>query len=111
MVESRIERGDKIETERHSYISSRVLYPDVFATAGRSHWAIEKNLHWTLDMTFNEDQSGLRVGRWARYMAVVCHFAFNRYDKLTTSDLSSDGEKGLPGIRNTSLKILDPLRC
>ena len=41
MVESRIERGDKIETERRSYISSRVLQADTFADAVRSHWAIE----------------------------------------------------------------------
>src|SRR5208282_4574602 len=57
MVESRIERGDKIEAERRSYISSRILSAQAFADAVRSHWAIENNLHWTLDMTFNEDQS------------------------------------------------------
>src|SRR5271167_2056798 len=38
MVESRIERGDKIETERRSYISSRVLSATAFGAAatGRS---------------------------------------------------------------------------
>ena len=77
MVESRIERGDKIETERRSYISSRILSAQAFADAVRSHWAIENNLHWTLDMTFNEDQSRLRVGHGAKNMAVVRHFALN----------------------------------
>jgi len=38
MVESRIERGEKIETERRSYISSRALSAAVFADAARSHW-------------------------------------------------------------------------
>src|SRR5208282_5275225 len=52
MVESQIERGDKIETERRSYISSRTLSAESFADAVRSHWAIENNLHWTLDVTF-----------------------------------------------------------
>jgi hypothetical protein len=37
MVESRIERGDKIETERRSYISSRALSAKAFAGAVRSH--------------------------------------------------------------------------
>jgi predicted transposase YbfD/YdcC len=41
MVESRIERADRIETERRSYICSRVLSAEVFADAVRSHWAIE----------------------------------------------------------------------
>jgi predicted transposase YbfD/YdcC len=77
MVESRIERGDKVETERRSYISSRILSAEAFAEAVRSHWAIENNLHWTLDMTFNEDQSRLRVGNGAKNMAIARHFALN----------------------------------
>lgn len=77
MVESRIKRGDKIETEQRSYISSRVLCAEAFADAVRSHWAIENNLHWTLDVTFNEDQSRLRAGHGAKNMAIVRHFALN----------------------------------
>jgi predicted transposase YbfD/YdcC len=76
-VESRIERGDKIESERRCYISSRVLSAVAFADAVRSHWAIENNLHWTLDVTFKEDQSRLRAGHGAKNMAVVRHFALN----------------------------------
>jgi hypothetical protein len=41
MVESRIVRGDKIESERRSYISSRALSAAAFAAAARGHWAIE----------------------------------------------------------------------
>jgi hypothetical protein len=77
MVESRIERGDKIETERRSYISSRALSAAAFAEAARGHWGIENNLHWTLDVTFNEDQSRLRTGHGAKNMAVVRQFALN----------------------------------
>ena len=77
MVESRIERGDKIETEQRSYISSRPLSAAAFADGARGHWGIENNLHWTLDVTFNEDQSRLRVGHGANNMAVVRHFALN----------------------------------
>jgi predicted transposase YbfD/YdcC len=77
MVESRIERGDKIETERRSYISSRALSATDFAEAVRGHWSIENNLHWILDVTFNEDLSRLRTGHGARNMAVVRHFALN----------------------------------
>ena len=81
-LESRIERGDKIETERRSYISSRTLSAEAFAGAVRSHWAIENNLHWTLDVTFGEDQSRLRAGHGARNMAVVRHFALNLVRQL-----------------------------
>ena len=73
MVESRTERGDKISTERRSYISSRALSAAAFADAVRSHWAIENKLHWVLDTTSKEDQSRLRVGHGAKNMAVVRH--------------------------------------
>jgi predicted transposase YbfD/YdcC len=45
MVESRIERGDKIESERRSYISSRALSAAAFAAPARGHRAIENKLH------------------------------------------------------------------
>jgi len=28
----------------------------------RQNWAVENNLHWQLDVTFNEDQSRIRKG-------------------------------------------------
>jgi predicted transposase YbfD/YdcC len=84
MVESRIERGDKIETERRSYISSRVLSAAAFAEVVRGHWAIENNLHWSLDVTFNEDRSRPRAGHGAKNMAVVRHFALPLPTQRTT---------------------------
>jgi predicted transposase YbfD/YdcC len=77
IVESRIERGDRIETDRRSYISSRALSAAAFAAAARGHWAIENKLHWVLDVTFREDLSRLRTGHGAKNMAVVRHFALN----------------------------------
>ena len=77
MVESRIERGGTIQTERRSYISSRRLSAEAFAAAARGHWAIENTLHWVLDVTFREDLSRLRTGHGAKNMAVVRHFALN----------------------------------
>src|SRR5712672_4809924 len=75
MVESRIERGDKIETERRSYRPSPAISAAAFAAAARGHWAIENKLHWVLDVTFREDLSRLRTGHGAKNMAVVRHFA------------------------------------
>ncbi|MEQ9586434.1 MAG: ISAs1 family transposase, partial [Parvibaculaceae bacterium] len=44
------------------YILSKYVSGRRFADAARSHWGIENNLHWQLDVTFNEDQSRLRKG-------------------------------------------------
>jgi predicted transposase YbfD/YdcC len=44
---------------RH-YISSLAMDVGEFARAIRGHWGIENSLHWTLDMTFREDESRIR---------------------------------------------------
>jgi predicted transposase YbfD/YdcC len=111
MVESRIERGDKIESERRSYISSRVLSALAFADAVRSHWAIENNLHWTLDVTFNEDQSRLRAGHGARNMAVVRHFALNLVRQASDKRSIKRRRKRASWDPQYLLQILGPLRC
>jgi predicted transposase YbfD/YdcC len=111
MVESRIERDGKIESERRCYISSRLLSATAFADAVRSHWAIENNLHWTLDVTFNEDQSRLRVGYGANNMAVVRHFALNLV-RHTKDKLSiKRRRKRASWDPAYLLQILGPLRC
>jgi predicted transposase YbfD/YdcC len=111
MVESRIERGEKIETERRSYISSRVLSAEAFGVAVRSHWAIENNLHWTLDVTFNEDQSRLRAGHGARNMAVVRHFALNLVRQAADKRSIKRRRKRASWDPQYLLQILGPLRC
>jgi len=110
MVESRIERGDKIEAERRSYISSRILSAEAFADAVRSHWAIENNLHWTLDMTFNEDQSRLRAGHGAKNMAIVRHFALNLVRQADDKRSIKRRRKRASWDPECFFQILSPLR-
>jgi predicted transposase YbfD/YdcC len=42
------------------YISSLQVGVKQFARAVRGHWGIENGCHWTLDMTFREDESRIR---------------------------------------------------
>lgn len=44
------------------YILGKVLSARQFGAGVRSHWGIENNLHWQLDVTFNEDQCRIRKG-------------------------------------------------
>jgi predicted transposase YbfD/YdcC len=77
VIDTRVEHKGKVTTARRSYITSRPLSATALAQAVRSHWAIENNLHWTLDVAFKEDLSRLRKGHGAKNMAVVRHFAIN----------------------------------
>ena len=76
-LETRTQLSDRSRFETRYYITSSDISAQALAVAIRGHWLIENQLHWTLDVTFNEDQSRLRTGHGAKNMAVVRHFAIN----------------------------------
>jgi predicted transposase YbfD/YdcC len=53
-------RGGREAVETRYYISSLPVGVRRFARAVRSHWGIENSCHWSLDMTFREDESRIR---------------------------------------------------
>jgi predicted transposase YbfD/YdcC len=53
-------RNGKETIETRYYISSLAVSVKQFAHAIRSHWGIENGCHWSLDMTYREDESRIR---------------------------------------------------
>jgi predicted transposase YbfD/YdcC len=53
-------RDGKETLEKRYYISSLPVGVKRFARAVRGHWGIENSCHWSLDMTFREDESRIR---------------------------------------------------
>ena len=99
-VESKVELRDRCRFETRYDISSSAAPAAKLAQAVRGHWRIENQLHWVLDVVFNEDQSRLRKGHGARNMAVVRHFALNLV-RLAPEDL-------FPERRNLKRKTIKP---
>jgi predicted transposase YbfD/YdcC len=77
MVEATRTLGGKTSVEQRFYLSSLSPEAEQFAQAVRKHWGIENQLHWSLDVTFREDQSRLRTGHGAENFAVLRHIALH----------------------------------
>lgn len=69
--------ADHVETETVYYISSLPNDAAKLLSATRSHWAVENQLHWVLDVIFREDDSRIRSGNGAENMAVLRHISLN----------------------------------
>jgi predicted transposase YbfD/YdcC len=56
---------------------SRLLSPAKLATVVRAHWGIENQLHWTLDVVFDEDDARTRKDNAPENLAVIRRLAHN----------------------------------
>jgi predicted transposase YbfD/YdcC len=76
-IEVRSERdtGTRRSEERRYYISSRKLSAKDAGLAVRSHWRVENNLHYVLDVSFGEDACTVRKDNAAANFIVLRHFA------------------------------------
>jgi predicted transposase YbfD/YdcC len=68
----------KTSCENRYYIGSdEGSSAGAIATLIRRHWSIENELHWRLDMAFNEDAARHRVRNCAQNFATLRHFSLN----------------------------------
>jgi predicted transposase YbfD/YdcC len=72
----RTRQSDGKETgEVQFYLSSLKRNVKRFARAVRGHWGIENTCHWSLDMTFREDESRTRERHVAENLSWLRRFA------------------------------------
>jgi len=77
MVESQREIGGKVQIERRYYLASLPADAVRFGKAVRRHWGVENELHWVLDVSFNEDACRIRKDKGAQTFSVLRHIALN----------------------------------
>lgn len=80
-VESERHINGKTSRETRCFICS--IKPDArkFAQAVRQHWSIENNLHWQLDITFDEDKLRARINNAAQNMSILRRMVLNTLKK------------------------------
>jgi predicted transposase YbfD/YdcC len=77
--------GEAVSVERRYFISSRPDPAERQLAVIRSHWGIENELHWCLDVAFHEDDSRLRKGEGAQNFASLRRLALTLLKRETTA--------------------------
>jgi len=77
LVVSECVRDGKATDEVRYYISSLGLGVKRFAHAVRSHWMVENTCHWSLDITYREDESRVRARYLGENMAWLYRFTLS----------------------------------
>lgn len=97
MIHAERRSGDECTSEDRYYLLADVLSARAFGEAVRSHWGIENQVHWVLDMTFREDQSRIRAGHAAENFVVLRHIALNLLRQAPPARRSIKGRRRRAG--------------
>ena len=90
-------RADTGKAAKHTaryFLASRLLPAKKLLEVVRAHWSIENNLHWVLDVLFDEDACRSRKGHAAENLAAIRKLAINTLQVT-------------PGPARTSHKMLE----
>lgn len=90
--------GAVITSDYRLYISSLIRSATAFVTMIRQHWDIENKLHWSLDVTFNEDRCRIRKDHAAENMVALRHIALNLLRQEHSHRLSLRQKRLLCGL-------------
>lgn len=107
MVETHTETKGEVTVETRYYLSSLALGIEAFAKATRSHWGVENQCHWVLDVIYREDESRARTGHNAENLCTTRALALNLTRLETTNKRGIKGRVKRAGWDNSYLeKIL-----
>ena len=84
MVERTRHLWNKVTYEVQFYLSSLPTDAQNLGNVIRTHWGIENQVHWTLDVTFNEDKCRIRSCHSPRNFALLRRMALNALNLETT---------------------------
>jgi len=95
MLQSERRINAQVSTETRYYISSLESHAAKIAAAIRTHWTIENNLHWVLDVSFDEDACRIRKDHAPQNLSVLRHIALNLLgqDQLTKAGTAAKRKK------------------
>jgi predicted transposase YbfD/YdcC len=77
LVESVRKVGTETSTSKRYYLNSFSSNAQLLTHAVRSHWGVENNLHWVLDVGFSEDDCPIHSGHAPENLALLRKMSLN----------------------------------
>jgi predicted transposase YbfD/YdcC len=97
LVEAERIIGDAISREHRFYLTSLGGTAAKLNAAVRAHWSIENQLHWVLDMAFDEDQSRVRIGNAAHNLALLRRLALGMLNQEQSTTMGVKAKRKRAG--------------
>ena len=84
-------KNGKSKLETRYFITSLSHQAPQMSQSIRGHWSIENQLHWVLDVDFNEDDSRIKKDNAPENLAIIRHIALNllKQDKIRKGSLKN----------------------
>jgi predicted transposase YbfD/YdcC len=106
VVVSHCIRDGKETVEKRYYISSLAVGVKRFAHAVRSHWGIENSCHWSLDVTYREDESRIRDEHMRENFAWLNRFTLSLLKQHPSRDSVVMKRRGCGWNENFLLEVV-----
>jgi predicted transposase YbfD/YdcC len=100
---------NKTTHEVQFYLSSLPVDAQLNGRAIRQHWGIENQVHWSLDVTFNEDKFRIRSLNSPQNFALVRRIALNAVNQETTLQRSLRQKRKRAAMNNDYMMQI--LKC
>ena len=94
----------KTSLENRYYLTSLAPDAKALAKAVRKHWSIENQLHWSLDVAFNEDKCRIKNKQAAANLAATRRFALALLKNAKISKLGIKNQRLQAGWNDNFLK-------
>ena len=74
-----------------------------FMRGVRNHWNVEINLHWSLDVSFDDDKNRTRTGNAQENLSIIKRIALNMISNEKTAKIGIKAKRKKAGWDNEYL--------
>lgn len=99
--------GNQVQEETRYYTSSLAATAEKFSQLIKGHWSIENQLHWHLDVTFNEDKSRVRKDNGPENMNIMRKLALQMLKSMKDKKSIKNRRKNAGWDNDYLLEILE----